>query len=141
MNALDRQAELLLHRAPQSAVVPIELVRSRRSAGAAFTLACDASGLEDKEICYALADDEAKPFDAGTFSRIKKGTNTLPADLVEKFCRVVGNHIYLEWLAYQCGFGVVMLKSEAERRAEQLEEALKEERIKTAALLDALRGR
>lgn len=47
---------------------------------------------------------------------------------------------HLEWLAYQCGYGVVMLKSEAERRAELLEEQLKEERIKTAALMDALRG-
>ena len=139
MNALDRQAELALHRAAQPVVVPVEMVRGRRTSGAAFTLACDASGLEDKEICFALAEDD-KPFDPGTFSRIKKGSNTLPADLVATFCKVVGNTIYLEWLAYQCGYGVVMLKSEAERRAELLEEQLKEERIKTAALMDALRG-
>lgn len=84
MNAIDRQAELALHRAAQPVQVPVEMIRARRTSGAAFTLACDASGLEDKEICFALAEDD-KPFDAGTFSRIKKGTNTLPADMVARF--------------------------------------------------------
>ena len=53
---------------------------------------------------------------------------------------MVGNHIYVEWLAYQIGCGLVMLKSEAERRAEGFEQALKEERIKTAAPIEALRA-
>lgn len=114
--------------------VPVELIRAKRTAGAAFSLACDCSGLEDKEIYMAL------DLDAGTFSRIRKGTNTLAGDLVARFCDVVGNRIYVEWLAYQIGCGLVMLKSEAERRAEGFEQALKEERIKTAALIEALRA-
>lgn len=134
MKRLDEQVELALARAPDRANVPIELVRAKRSGGAAFTLACDASGLDDKEIYMALE------LDAGTFSRIKKGTNTLAADLLKPFCEVVGNTLYAEWLAYQVGCGLVLLKTEAERRAERLQAQLHEERLKNQVLMDALRG-
>lgn len=73
------------------------------------------SGLEDKEIYLALE------IDAGYFSNIKKGKATLQADLVAAFCRLVGNTIFLEWLAFQMGCTLTMLKTEAERL---LEEAL-----------------
>lgn len=134
MSSHDLQAELSLIRAANPVSVPVEMIRAKRNAGAAFSLACDASGLEDKEIYMAL------DLDAGTFSRIRKGTNTLAGDAVARFCSVVGNRIYVEWLAYQLGCGLVMLKSETERRAEAAEQALREERIKTAALIDALRA-
>lgn len=134
MNALDRQAELALRRAAQPVELPVELIRAKRSAGAAFSLACDTSGLDDKEIYLALE------MDPGTFSRIRKGTNTLAGDLVAKFCDIVGNRIYPEWLAYQVGCGLVMLKSEAERRAEAFEAELREERLKNRVLMDALRA-
>jgi hypothetical protein len=91
--------------------MPIEMIRAKRSAGAAFTLACDASGLEDKEIAMPLK------IDAGTFSKIKKSMATLNADLLRDFCQVVGNTIYAEWLAYQVGCTLVMIQSEAERVA------------------------
>lgn len=131
---LAEQAELALTRAANPVDVPVEMIRAKRTAGAAFSLACDASGLDDKEIYMALE------MDAGTFSRCRKGTNTLAGDVVAKFCTIVGNRIYIEWLAYQIGCGLVMLKSEAERRAELLDAQLREERIKTAALLEALRA-
>lgn len=106
------QAELALVRAPQQAAVPIELVRAQRSAAAAFTLACSVSGLEDKEVYLAL------DIDAGYFSNIKKGKATLQADLAHRFCQIVGNTIYLEWQAFQVGCTLVVIKSEAERRAD-----------------------
>lgn len=106
------QAELALVRAPHSAAVPIELVRAQRTAAAAFTLSSSVSGLEDKEIYLALG------IDAGYFSNIKKGKATLQADVVHRFCEVVGNTIYLEWLAFQVGCTLVVIKSEAERRAD-----------------------
>lgn len=112
MTALDVQPELKLVRAAESVAVPIEMIRAKKTAGAAFTLACDASGLDDKEIYLALE------IDAGYFSRMKKGTATLDPDILLEFCRVVGNTIYPEWIAYQVGCGLVMLKSEAERIAE-----------------------
>jgi hypothetical protein len=115
MNAVVDQGELPLTREPQHIAVPIEMVRSKKTSAAAITLACDASGLEDKEIYMALG------IDAGYFSNIKKGKATLQGDLVKDFCRVVGNNVYPEWLAYQVGCTLVMIKTEAERRAEEAE--------------------
>lgn len=107
------QACLPLARKPQQVSIPLELIHAKKSKGAAFTLACDTSGLEDKEIAGAMV----PPIDAGTFSRIKSGTNTLDGDRVREFCGVVGNTIYPEWCAYQVGCALVMIQTEAERRA------------------------
>jgi len=112
MTAIEDQGELALARAPQRVTVPFDMVRAKRTCGAAFTLACDTSGLDDKEIYMAI------PIDAGYFSNIKKGKATLQGDLVADFCRVVGNTVYVDWLAYQIGCALVLIKSEAERRAE-----------------------
>jgi hypothetical protein len=106
---------MALSRDPERAGVPIEMVRAQKSSGAAFTLACSVSGLEDKEIYLSL------DIDAGYFSNIKKGKATLQADLLAKFCDAVGNTIYPEWLAYQVGCTLVVIKTEAERRAEAAE--------------------
>lgn len=109
------QPELALMRTPDKVQVPIELVRSRKSQGAAFSLACDVSGLDDKEIYLQLG------IDAGTFSRMKDGKNTLPGDRLADFCAAVGNTILAEWLAYQVGCGLVMLETQSERRARAAE--------------------
>ena len=37
---------------------------------------------------------------------------------MHRFCQIVGNTIYLEWQAYQVGCTLVVIKSEAERRAD-----------------------
>lgn len=132
---LIEQPELALSREPQRAAVPIELVRAQKSAGAAFTLACSISGLDDKEIYLSLG------IDAGYFTRIKKGEATLQADLVERFCAVVANLIYVEWLAYQVGCTLVMVKTEAERRAEVAEKRAAEAELKVKVLMEAINGR
>lgn len=129
------QTELGLARDPHRVHVPIELIRSKKKKGAAFTLACDTSGLEDKEIGGALN------IDPGTFSRIKSGTNTLDNDRIDEFNKVVGNRVYSEWLAYQVGCALVMIQSEAERRANEAEQALAEERAKTRLLMEVLHGK
>lgn len=116
MSAVVDQSELALAREPQHVAVPIEMIRSKKTAGASITLACDASGLEDKEIYLQLG------IDAGYFSNIKKGKATLQGDLMREFCKVVGNTVYPEWLAYQVGCTLVMVKTEAERRAEEAEQ-------------------
>lgn len=135
MTELDvAQGELSLARPGRSMSVPVEMIRTRKSAAAAFTLACDVSGLEDKEIYMALA------IDAGYFSRIKKGNASLDADRIAKFCQIVGNTIYPEWIAYQVHCGLVLLKTEAERRAEQAEASLEREREKVRLLEGILRG-
>jgi hypothetical protein len=109
---VDEQGELLLLRRAEPNDMPIEVVRRQKSACSAFCLACQSSGLEDKEIYGALG------IDAGYFSRIKKGEATLQADVVRPFCDVVGNRIYMEWQAYQIGCTLVQIKSEAERLLE-----------------------
>lgn len=128
------QAELGLARRPASAEVPIEIVRAQKTSGAAFSLACQASGLEDKEIYMACG------LDAGYFSRIKKGDATLQGDVVELFCSVVGNTIYPEWIAYRVGCTLVMMQTEAERRAAVAEARADEAEKKLAWAMQVMRG-
>ena len=66
--------------------------------GQAFTLACDSSGLDDKEIAMSM-------------------DPPLDADRIAEFCCVVGNTIYPEWVAYQLNATLVMIQTEAERQA------------------------
>lgn len=135
MGALGEQRNLEITRRPNQVDVPVEMIWAAKGQGKAFTLACDASGLEDQEIAFAM------DVDAGTFSRMKKGTNTLHADDVAKFCRVVGNTIYPQWVAYQVGCALVVIKSEAERRAEQAERRAVEAERKLEWAMDLLQGR
>lgn len=52
-----------------------------------------------------------------------------------------GNEAPLIWLANHRGYGLVVLQSEAEKRAETAELALRAEREKTKLLTDLLQGR
>lgn len=135
MTQLEAQAELALARRAAAATVPIDIVRAQKTAAAAFTLACSASGLEDKEIYLALE------IDAGYFSNIKKGKATLQADLVGPFCELVGNTIYPEWQAYQVGCTLVMIKTEAERRAEEAERRAAAAEAENRLMRQLLQGR
>lgn len=135
MKRIEHHPELALAREPEQSLVSIELVRRQHSSAAAFSLACQASGLEDKEIYLSVG------IDAGTFSRIKKGEATLQADKLADFCRTVGNTIYPEWLAYQIGCTLVMIKTEAERRADEAEKRATEAEALVATLKGLLIGR
>ena len=131
----DGQGELALSRCAQPNEVPEEMMQRQKTAAAAFCLACQSSGLEDKEIYSALR------IDAGYFSRIKKGEASLQADLVQPFCEVVANRIYVEWLAYQVGCKLVQIKSEVERRAERAEERLRAVDAENKLMRQLLQGR
>jgi len=133
----DEQQELALSRQPQSMLVPMEMIRAKKNAGAAFTLACDASGLDDKEIYL----NSLLGIDPGTFSRIKKGSNSLDPDKLADFCRVVGNTIYAEWLAYQVGCTLVLIKTEAEKRAEEAEARARKAEEQVKLLKELLGGK
>jgi len=134
--ANDFQGELALARKASAVTVPIEMIRAKKMAHAAFTLACDVSGLDDKEIYLAL------DIDAGYFSNIKKGKATLQADLIPAFCREVGNTVYPEWIAYQVGCTLTQIESETERRlriAHERIEQLEQERAIERRLFRDLR--
>ena len=135
MGSLAGQHELSLIRKASQVEVPIEMIHGRKNQGAAFTLACDASGREDKEICFDLG------IDAGTFSRMKDGKNTLSNDRMRDFCEAVGNMILPQWIAYQVGCGLVMLKTEAERRAELAEARANEAEKKLEWAMQIMQGK
>jgi hypothetical protein len=123
MSSVADQGELALARRAEPNDVPMEMIRRQKNSGAAFSLACQSSGLEDKEIYGGLG------IDAGYFSRMKKGEATLQADLITGFCGIVGNRIYPEWVAYSIGCTLVQLQSESER-------LLEAEKVKNAKLAD-----
>jgi len=135
MSSIEDQGELALAREATAVRVPIEMIRVQKTAAAAFTLACTSSGLEDKEIYLALG------IDAGYFSNIKKGKATLQADLVAEFCKLVKNTVYPEWQAYQVGCTLVMIKTEAERRAEEAELRAKAAEAENRLMRQLLAGR
>lgn len=91
--------------------------------------------MDDKEIYIPLA------IDAGHWSRIKKGEAGFPPNKMREFCSLVGNTIYPEWIAYQVGCQLVMIQSEAERRAEKAEARADEAEKKLAWALEVLNGR
>ena len=121
LSPVDSQGDLPLSRRAEPNEVPMEMIRRQKTAAGAFALACQSSGLEDKEIYASLG------IDPGYFARIRKGEATLQADLVPTFCGIVGNRIFPEWMAYSIGCTLVQIKSEAER-------LLEAERAKTAKL-------
>jgi len=136
LSAVDEpQRELGLVRHAEPNDVPTELVQRQKTAAAAFCLACQSSGLEDKEIYGEMG------LDAGYFTRMKKGEATLQADQIEKFCIVVGNRIYPAWVAYQVGCALVEIKTEAERRAEALAARLSESENENRLLRSLLQGK
>lgn len=133
LTRVEEQDELPLSRKPERATVPIELIRSRKNSAAAFTLACDISGLEDKEIYLPLK------IDAGYFSRMKKGDATLQADLIRAFCDHIENTIYAEWIAYQIGCTLVQIESETQRQLRQITEELNRERSERQVVEETMR--
>ncbi len=135
MNSVVDQAELSLTRQPNQVEIPIEMIRAKKTAGSAITLACDTSGLEDKEIFMPLG------IDKGYFSNIKSGNATLQADLIHNFCQVVGNRIYPEWLAYQVGCTLVEIETETQRLLRIEQEKRKEAEKENELLRKLLTGR
>lgn len=133
--AVDGQAELALARRPDSVDVSIEIIRAQKTSGAAFSLACQASGLDDKEIYMPLG------IDAGYFSRIKKNEATLQGDKLSTFCEIVGNAIYPEWQAYQIGCTLVMIQTEAERQIKLERDGREKAEAENKLLRDLLQGR
>ena len=66
---------------------------------------------------------------------------TLQADLLAQFCKVVGNTIYPEWAAFQIGCTLVVIKTEAERRAEEAESRAQAAEAENRLLRQLVQGR
>jgi hypothetical protein len=107
--------ELPLARKPVQASLPVELVVKQPSLSAAIALCVQVSGLEEKEVYLSLE------IDAGHWTRIMKGDAHFPVNKLNSLMDLCGNEAPVLWLAHSRGYGLVMLKSEAERRAELAE--------------------
>lgn len=135
MDIRPAQASLKLVRRAAPNDEPIEKVRRCKSKGHAFSLACNSSLLEDKEIADGI------DVDAAYLSRMKQGKASLDADKLAEFCYVVNNRIYAEWLAYQTGCTLVQIESETERQLRIAREEVERLRMEKRVLVDALNGR
>jgi hypothetical protein len=129
------QGQLMLTRAAPMLDIPPETVLARRSFLAAINLCIEISGLEDKEIYLPLG------IDAGHFSNIRKGKGHFPPDKLLELMELCRNEVPLVWLAHQRGYGLTVLKSEAEKRAEAAEARARAAEMKLRAVVEAFGGR
>lgn len=115
--------------------VPLELVLKQPSFAGAIALCVQLSGLDDKEIYLSLG------IDAGHWTRIMKGDAHFPVNKLNDLMTMCGNEAPLQWFAHSRGYGLVMLKSEAERRAEEAEKRAKEAEDRVRFLTQVLQGK
>jgi predicted XRE-type DNA-binding protein len=92
--------------------VSTQVIGRRKSLLDAINLCIDVSGLDDKEIGFALG------IDAGHLSNIRKGKTgcNFPTNKLDDLMTLCGNEIPLVWQAMKRGKGLVMLEGEAERQ-------------------------
>lgn len=126
--------ELPLARKAERVEIPIELVVKQPTLSAAIALCVQVAGLEEKEVYLPLG------IDAGHWTRITKGEAHFPVNKLNGLMDLCGNEAPLIWLANSRGYGLVVLKTESERRAEAAERALAEERAKVELLTSLLKG-
>lgn len=134
MTGLDQQ-QLPLSRRAVVTDIPEALIARQPSMSAAIALCIQASGLQESEVCLTLE------IDPGHWTRIKKGDAHFPPNKLNPLMDLCGNEIPLRWLARSRGYGLVLLKSEAERQRDEAESALQAERQKTQLLMELLQGR
>lgn len=127
--------ELPLARKADSVMVPLELVLKQPTFAAAISLCVQVSGLEEKEVYLSLE------IDAGHWTRIMKGDAHFPVNKLNALMDLCGNEAPLMWLANSRGYGLVVLKTEAERRAEAAEHRALEAETKLAWALEVLQGK
>jgi hypothetical protein len=127
--------ELSLVRKANVMEAPYELVARKKTFLASIVLCVQLSGLEDKEIYLTLG------IDAGHWSRIMKGDAHFPVDKLDELMTLCGNEAPLQWLSNKRGYQLVMLKSAAERRIEELERQLTKETERRQWAEDLVVGR
>jgi hypothetical protein len=111
--------------------VPLSVVHQQKNSGEALTLACTASGLDDKEI-YG---PDGLDIDQGYFSNMKNGKATLREELVPLFCAIVGNTIYPDWRNHHLA---VNLPKEVARVEREKLESLRTRREPASGLATSL---
>lgn len=131
MTAVERQGSLLLP-APRIEV-SLDVIRKQPSRTAAFRLAQEISGKQDKAIAADLE------IDPGQWSRIKSGQAHFPLDKEIQFYDLVGNEVPLIWLADRRGYDLVRRESDLERENRSLREQLAREQAEREAIVRFLK--
>ena len=127
--------QLALSRRAVVTDIPLSLVIAQTCMSSAIALCIQAAGLQESEVSLSLG------IDAGHWTRIKKGDAHFPLNKLNDLMDLCGNHVPLTWLAHSRGYGLVLLKDEAERQRDEAEKALEQERQKTQMLMELLKGR
>jgi len=135
LKVVDDQRELPLHRRASDVAVPLDLVLKQPTLSGAIALCVQVSGLDDKEVYLTLE------IDAGHWTRIMKGDAHFPVNKLNTLMDLCGNEAPLMWLVHSRGYGLVLLKSEAERRAEEAEARAAKAEEKARLLQEILSGR
>jgi hypothetical protein len=91
--------------------------------------------LEPKQVYPKLGKD------AAAWSRIENGGISFPADDIPKLLKITGNDAVLRWLAHECGYDIVPLKSELEQQLEAERAARLEAERENALMRELLQGR
>lgn len=129
-----KQERLPLPREMQA--VDLATVQRCASMTKAISVCADLGGFEnDKDFCREL------DIDPTTWSQIQNGARFFPQDKYERLFETCGNELPLLWLSDRRGYVLTPKETEMERRLRVSNEALAEERKKTAVLLAALQGR
>lgn len=134
LNRVD-QPQLALTRKVDKFNLALDLVIKQRTLSGAIALCVQMSGLDDKEVYMALE------IDAGHWTRIMKGDAHFPVNKLSDLMDLCGNEAPLMWLSHHRGYGLVVLQSEAEKRADAAELALRTEREKNRMLTEILQGK
>lgn len=127
--------ELPLARRANDAEVSLTLVTRQASLCKAVALCVQVSGLDDKEVYLTLG------IDAGHWTRIMKGDAHFPLNKLNELMDLCGNEAPLTWLAHSRGYGLVLLKSESERRAEDAERRAEDAEEKLRFLTKIMQGK
>lgn len=125
----------MLTRAAPMLDVPLDSIVVRKTLLGAINLCIDLSGLEDKEVYLPLG------IDAGHFSNLRKGKGHFPPDKINDLMDLCRNEVPLIWQAHARGYGLVVLKTEAERRAEVAEKHAAEVEKENQLLRQLVQGR
>ncbi len=121
-----------MSRRAERTVVPVDIVSKKQSFLESILLCVNVSGLLEKEICAALE------IDKGHWSNILSGKGHFPINKLNSLMDLCGNEAPLQWLANSRGYGLVVLKSEAEKQRDAAQAELAKEREKTQMLMDLI---
>jgi hypothetical protein len=127
--------ELALARRGNDAEVPMSVVLKQPSFGKAVSLCVQVSGLDDKEVYLSLG------IDAGHWTRIMKGDAHFPLNQLNDLMNLCGNETPLKWLAHSRGYSLTLLKSEAERRADDAERRANEAEARLRYVTELMQGK